>query len=228
MRLERITVLATAAALAACGGGRSTTEAPAPAEGGAVPAAVMARAARADSLRESFTEADVAFMAGMIHHHAQAIVMAEMAPTHGASASLQVLAARIINAQRDEIALMQAWLRERGQPVPEPMAAPQQGEHAMHGAHAGHMPGMLTPEQLERLDAARGRDFDRLFLTYMIQHHEGALTMVDELFATYGAGQGDAIFKLASDVGADQRTEIERMRSMLRDLIFETGSAVQQ
>ncbi|HUF13788.1 MAG TPA: DUF305 domain-containing protein, partial [Longimicrobiales bacterium] len=198
-------------------------------EASAVPAAVMVRAERADSLRESFTEADVAFMAGMIHHHAQAIVMADMAPTHGPSASLQVLAARIINAQRDEIALMQAWLRERGQPVREPMTAMQHGEHSVHGGgHAVHMPGMLTPEQLARLDGARGREFERLFLTYMIQHHEGAVTMVNELFATYGAAQGDAIFKLASDIGADQRTEIERMRSMLRDLIFETGSAVQQ
>ncbi|HUP01197.1 MAG TPA: DUF305 domain-containing protein [Gemmatimonadota bacterium] len=179
------------------------------------------QAARADSVRHSYTPADVEFMTGMIHHHGQALVMARMAPTHGASGSLQVLAERIISGQNDEIALMQQWLRDRNEPVPEP--APADMAMTMHGDdHAMHMPGMLSDEQLEKLDAARGGEFDRLFLTYMIQHHQGALTMVNELFSTYGAGQGDAIFRLASDIGADQASEIARMRSMLREIMFET------
>jgi uncharacterized protein (DUF305 family) len=147
-------------------------------------------------------------------------VMARMAPTHGASASLQVLAERIINGQDDEIASMQRWLRDRNEPVPEP--APAGMDMTTHGDHAMHMPGMLSEAQLEELDTARGPEFDRLFLTYMIQHHQGALTMVDELFKTYGAGQEDAIFKLASDIGADQASEIARMQSMLREMLFET------
>ncbi len=191
------------------------------ASAGAMPASQASspdRAARADSVRQSYTPADVEFMTGMIHHHAQALVMASMAPTHGASASIRVLAERIINSQKDEIALMQRWLRDRKEPVPEP------ADPAMNmriGDHAMHMPGMLSDEQMEELRAARGPEFDRLFLTYMIQHHQGALTMVDELFTTYGAGQSDAVFKLASDIGADQASEIDRMRSMLREMLFE-------
>ena len=179
--------------------------------------ATLAAAARADSLRDSWNQADADFMTHMIHHHAQALVMAGMVPTHTESSSLRVLAGRIINAQNDEIRLMQTWLRERGLPVPDPA-------HAMHGGGHQDMPGMLTPEQLARLDAARGAEFDRLFLEFMIQHHSGAITMVDELFAAYGAAQGDAIFKIASDINVDQDTAIERMRLMLRDLVLETGS----
>jgi uncharacterized protein (DUF305 family) len=159
-------------------------------------------------------------MTDMIHHHAQALTMARMAPSHGASGEIQVLAERIIVGQNDEIAIMQRWLRDQGQPVPDPEAAAPHG-----GAHAMHMPGMLTQEQLEELDAAQGAEFDRLFLTYMIQHHQGALTMVEQLFGTYGAAQGDMVFKIASDIGADQTSEIDRMRSMLREMLFEnTGS----
>ena len=174
--------------------------------------------ARQDSAKMSFTQADVDFMTGMIAHHAQALVMADLAPTHGASASVQTLAARIINAQKDEIATMQQWLRDRGQPVPEVHIS---GTTLMvHGAgdHAMHMPGMLTPEQIQELDAARGPTFDRLFLTYMIQHHGGAVVMVDTLFGTDGAAQDEAAFKLASDIQVDQRTEIARMELMLEAL----------
>ena len=114
---------------------------------------------------------------------------------------------------------MQRWLRDRGQPAPDPEAM---GGHAMHGGDHDLMPGMLTDEQLAELDAARGPDFDRLFLTYMIQHHRGALTMVNQLFDTYGAAQGDAIFKIASDIGADQTSEIDRMQTMLRAMISGT------
>jgi uncharacterized protein (DUF305 family) len=176
---------------------------------------VLAEAARADSLRDSFSQADVDFITHMIPHHAQALVMARMVPTHDASGALRVLAGRIINAQNDEIALMQTWLRDRGLPVPDP-------EHALHSGHHMNMPGMLTPEQLGRLDAARGAEFDRLFLQFMIQHHSGAIEMVNTLFSQHGAAQGDAIFKIASDINVDQETEIERMRLMLRDLVLET------
>jgi uncharacterized protein (DUF305 family) len=159
-------------------------------------------------------------MTDMIHHHAQALTMARMAPSHGAGGEIQVLAERIIVGQNDEIAIMQRWLRDQGQPVPDPAGGAPHG-----GAHAMHMPGMLTQEQLEELDAAQGAEFDRLFLTYMIQHHQGALTMVEQLFGTYGAAQGDMVFKIASDIGADQTSEIDRMRSMLREMLFEnTGS----
>ena len=287
---------------------------------------------RQQEARERFVEADVRFMSGMIGHHAQALTMSALAPTHGASAEVQTLAARIINAQRDEIRTMQRWLRDRGQTVPEvpeltdplgvlegrPSAQaahmgmagmghegmgheggdhsacdpatckhaehhgmegdghamgdhascdPETCQHAEHhamgdmeghdmeghdmsghhemqeghemqGHHemqsgdmqghsmAGHamgehsmgehvMPGMLTMPQLRELAAARGAEFDRLFLSTMIQHHTGAVVMVDELFAADGAAQDDAVFKLASDVQVDQRTEIARMQLML-------------
>jgi uncharacterized protein (DUF305 family) len=170
-----------------------------------------------------WTEADAHFMSAMIHHHAQAIVMSRMAPTHGASPTVQTLAARIINAQQDEIATMQQWLRERGQPVPEATAGPMTMN--MGGMqHEMLMPGMLTEAQLAQLDQARGRDFDRLFLTFMIQHHTGATQMVRELFASQGAGQDEAVFKFASDVNVDQTTEIARMQRMLAALIFESPS----
>lgn len=178
--------------------------------------------ARRDSARNRFTEADVRFMTGMIAHHAQALVMSRLAPTHGASPRIRTLAARIINAQEDEIASMQAWLRDRGQPVPEveiegtTLRIHGGGAEAEHEAgHVPHMPGMLTPEQMRELDEARGTEFDRRFLAYMIQHHQGAVTMVHDLFATDGAAQDEAAFKLASDIQVDQLTEIARMELML-------------
>jgi uncharacterized protein (DUF305 family) len=163
-----------------------------------------------------FTAADVHFMTGMIGHHAQALIMSALAPTHGASPQIQTLAARIINAQNDEIALMQAWLADRGQSVPE--VEIEGTTLTVHGAeHATHMPGMLTEEQMRELDAARGPEFDRVFLTYMIQHHRGAVTMVHELFGTDGAAQDEAAFKLASAIQVDQLTEIARMELMLEE-----------
>lgn len=211
---------------AACAGGTTQppgttpppTAAPATAESAVSPDAV----AVADSIRNSFTAADVEFMEGMIHHHAQALVMARMIPTHTSNGPLQVLAGRIIVGQNDEIAIMQNWLRDNGQPVPEPDTTAA-GAHAMHaGGQAEHelMPGMLSAEQMAQLDAARGPEFDRLFLTFMIQHHQGAITMVDQLFDTYGAAQNDLVFKIASDIGADQTSEIDRMQSMLREMVF--------
>ena len=164
------------------------------------------RRAREDSARLPYTKADVDFMSGMIHHHAQAIEMARLAPTHGASRTIQTLAGRIINAQQDEIMLMQQWLADRMQAVPDPSAP---------GHHHHMMPGMLTDAQMQQLGKARGKEFDRLFLELMIQHHEGAVDMVQKLFGTIGAGQNHTVFKLASDVNVDQTTEIARMEQML-------------
>jgi uncharacterized protein (DUF305 family) len=203
----------------------AATPAPAPAVAPAAPPGDAAGLtalfqARRDSARRRFTAADVRFMTDMIGHHAQAVAMSNLAPANGASAVVRTLAARIINAQRDEIALMQRWLSDRGQPVPEVHI---DGHRLMiHGAggHAHHatMPGMLTEAQMDSLAAARDTAFDRLFLTYMIAHHKGAVTMVDTLFATDGAGQDADVFKFASDVQVDQRTEVahmERLRAAL-------------
>ncbi|PYP67280.1 MAG: DUF305 domain-containing protein [Gemmatimonadetes bacterium] len=175
--------------------------------------------AREDSARRPYTAADVHFMSGMIGHHSQAIVMAGWAPSHGASPSVHTLSDRIINAQRDEIATMQQWLRDRQQPVPE--ASAKGMKMVMDGVeHEMLMPGMLTEAQMKQLDAARGKEFDRLFLTFMIQHHKGAVQMVKELFDSYGAAQDDLVFKFASDVNVDQTTEIARMEKMLVALTF--------
>jgi uncharacterized protein (DUF305 family) len=173
--------------------------------------------ARADSARYPYTAADVQFMSHMISHHAQAIVMANWAPTHDASPQVRTLAERIIAAQKDEIGTMQRWLAERRQPVPEPDPAGM--KMTMNGAdHVMLMPGMLTEEQMKQLDQARGKEFDELFLTFMIQHHRGATAMVRDLFGTYGAAQDETVFKFANDVNVDQNTEIARMQKMLASL----------
>jgi uncharacterized protein (DUF305 family) len=208
-----LAVLATSACSGTAGSGSDTTPQP------AAPTAELEAIyrARTDSALTRFTAADVHFMTGMIGHHGQALVMAALAPTHGASPSVQTLCARIINAQQDEIDVMQQWLRDRGQTVPEVEIT---GTTMMvHGPeYAMHMPGMLTPDQIQELDEARGREFDRLFLRYMIQHHQGAVTMVHELFGTDGAGLDDVVFKLASDIQVDQLTEIARMELMLEEI----------
>lgn len=170
--------------------------------------------ARADSGRPAYARADVHFMSGMIGHHAQAVVMAKWAPSHGASPSVRALCERIVVAQTDEIALMQRWLRERRETVPP--ADPKGLKMTMDGVeHVMLMPGMLSEAQMTELDQSHGADFDRLFLTYMIQHHLGAITMVNELFGSSGAGQDEVVFKFASDVYADQSTEVDRMTKML-------------
>jgi uncharacterized protein (DUF305 family) len=192
--------------------------------------------ARIDSARMNFTQADVDFMVGMIGHHAQALIMSRLAPENGASRSVQTLAARIINAQDDEIFLMKKWLRDRGQAVPElhidglildiRMSDPHNGHgHGGHGDHSHHdmhdhsdMPGMLTQEQLNELGAAQGREFDRLFLKYMIEHHDGAVIMVQDLFAVDGAATDREAFELASGIKAEQVTEIARMKLMLEEM----------
>jgi len=154
-----------------------------------------------------FTGADVRFMQGMIGHHAQALEMTALRPSRSSSDELRLLALRIDVSQTDEIKMMQGWLELRGQQVPS--------IHAMHEQGATLMPGMLTPDEMRRLADAKGPDFDRLFLEFMIKHHEGALIMVKELFATPGAGQEAEIFAFASDVEADQLIEIRRMRAMI-------------
>lgn len=161
-----------------------------------------------------WTEADARFMTGMIAHHAQAVLMASWAPTHGASRAMQALCERIVVGQQDEIALMQRWLGEWGKPVPEADAR----HHMMPGMEHTLMPGMLTAEQLTALDQARGPAFDRMFLSAMIRHHEGALAMIQELVSTPGAARDDNVFKFVSDMNADQTIEIERMNGMLAAL----------
>jgi len=151
-------------------------------------------------------------MAGMIGHHAQAVLMAGWAPSHGASLAVRVLCERIVVAQNDEIAFVQRWLREHNEFVPP---ADPRG-HVMPGMeHPMLMPGILTPDQMAQLDAARGPEFDRLFLRFMIQHHRGAITMVSELLSAPGAAQDGPVFRFAADVNADQTTEIDRMSRML-------------
>lgn len=208
-------LVAVLLSLGACG---SAARAPQGASFQMGPEAAMTRA-RVDSLRYPYTQADIDFMSGMIHHHAQAIVISRWAPSHDAGAAVQRLTARIINAQGDEINLMQTWLRDRNQAPPEVDAAGVVTmPHGAHGEHEGHamaMPGMLSDGQMRELDAARGSEFDRIFLTYMIQHHRGAITMVRALFASRGAGQDETIFKFAADVEVDQSTEISRMLQML-------------
>jgi uncharacterized protein (DUF305 family) len=162
-----------------------------------------------DLSRVQHTAADVKFMQGMIGHHQQAIEMTNLLKTRTASEDMKKLALRIDVSQEDEINMMKRWLEVRGQEIPS--------EHAMHMHGATLMPGMLTQEEMDKLAAAKGVEFDRLFLEGMIKHHGGALTMVKELFATPGAGQEAEIFAFASDVDADQRAEIDRMRSMLKE-----------
>ena len=240
--------------------------------------------ARQDSAKMQFTQPDVDFMAGMIGHHAQALIMSSMASVNNASPSVVTLTKRIINAQKDEIGIMQRWLHDRDQMVPqvtidglqliiEPGSEPSlvfdsaQVVHAvkhfnkhgsymdnshyqmMHGSEMSHegmdhstmehgnnemshegmdhsgmhdhssMPGMLTQKQLEELALAKGTEFDRLFLTYMIQHHTGAIIMVKDLVETDGAAQEVQIGKLAGEINVDQKTEIERMRLMLMEVV---------
>lgn len=179
--------------------------------------------ARADSAKLPYTQADIDFMTHMISHHAQAIEMSKWAPTHGASAEVQRLASRIINAQQDEIRLMQQWLADRNQAVPEAKAVKM--THEMNGmTHEMTMPGMLSDEQMKELEAARGKAFDQLFLKHMIAHHQGAVSMVKTLFDTPGAANDVLTNKLAADVEVDQTTEIARMQQMLLKLAIETPS----
>jgi uncharacterized protein (DUF305 family) len=173
------------------------------------PGRAVATGRLAESARPPHTAADARFMQGMIPHHAQALEMTALVPARTERDDVRLLARRIELSQDDEIALMRGWLRARGE-----SDAPADAHHE-HGGHAALMPGMLTPEEMARLEAARGSEFDRLFLELMIRHHQGALTMVAELFAADGAGQEAEIFQFATEVDADQRVEIRRMGEML-------------
>lgn len=168
---------------------------------------VIGAAQASDLSRVQHTAADIKFMQGMIGHHAQAIEMTALIPSRTAREDMKMLGLRISLSQEDEIKMMRHWLEVRGAALPS--------EHAHH-MPGGMMPGMLTPEEMTRLAAAKGPEFDKLFLEGMIKHHEGALTMVKELFATAGAGQESDMFAFATDVEADQQMEIDRMVDMLR------------
>jgi len=167
--------------------------------------------------------ADVEFMQGMIMHHAQAVEMTALIPSRTENKELRLLGAKISSSQTDEIKFMQRWLTARGEPVStaaSSMKTSTGSTQGMPGMDMSHttmvlMPGMLTPEQMEALRKAKGADFDRLFLEGMIQHHNGALTMVKDLFDTAGAGQDAEIFNFATDADNSQRAEIRIMQAML-------------
>lgn len=250
LRHSALVAAAACAILAPLGCASTATDGPAASDRDLAELEALYAARKAADL-DDVSEADVAFMTGMIAHHAQALVMSGYAPDNGASPAVRTLAARIINAQKDEIRNMQRWLADRGRTVPQvegvdnipsPHAEPGAAGHADHGGpgHGEHgsagpgemdhggmdhggmdhegMPGMLSPAQLDELSRATGREFDRLFLTYMIQHHQGAVVMVRDLFATDGAVRDDTVFKIASEINVDQVTEIDRMQLMLNAL----------
>jgi uncharacterized protein (DUF305 family) len=169
-------------------------------------------------IRQPWSDADIEFISGMIPHHAQAVIMSGWAASRGARADVALLCERILVSQKDEIAWMQMWLRDRGLPVPDATATKMKHTMMVDGRPVVHemlMAGMLTDEEMAALEKARGPEFDRLFLTGMIKHHGGAIDMVDKLFKSYGAAQDDMIYTFASDVFADQTIEIEKMKQML-------------
>ncbi|MGB7729299.1 MAG: DUF305 domain-containing protein [Candidatus Acidiferrum sp.] len=158
--------------------------------------------------------ADVEFMQGMIMHHSQAVEMTALIPSHTDNKDLRLLGAKISRSQSDEINFMQRWLAARGEPLTMPM--PDMPGMDMSHQSMALMPGMLSPEQMDALRKAKGPEFDRLFLSGMIQHHNGALIMVKDLFDTAGAGQDATLFDFATDVDSGQRAEIRIMQSMLQ------------
>jgi len=161
----------------------------------------------------SRSQADVEFMQGMIMHHAQAVEMTALIPSHTDNGDLRSLGARISSSQSDEIKFMKRWLAARGEPLSMPMPDMPGMDKSRHPMAL--MPGMLTPERMDALRKAKGVEFDRLFLKGMIQHHGGALTMVKDLFETPGAGQDAELFDFATDVDNTQRAEIRIMETML-------------
>jgi len=209
-----VVVLAATCSVAACtASNQQSAQAPVrpiTAEGSVLTPAAQAKA---DSGRPRYTAADVSFMKGMIGHHTQALTMVALAPTHGARADVRVLAERIGVSQRDEIALMSRWLADRNETVPDTAAHHDHAGMSMPGM--AMMPGMLSPAQMTQLARATGPEFDRLFLTFMIRHHQGAIEMVSQLLAVPGAAGNVDIYRFAADVNVDQTTEINRMRVML-------------
>ena len=179
--------------------------------------AILAIVARTMAAQSAPDTNDVAFMQGMISHHAQALAMVALIPTHTTRHELQLIGQRIKISQQDEIALMQHWLADHREPVPTVDSNHVAHMPGMEGMTM-MMPGMLTPEQMTQLAQANGPAFDRLFLEGMIRHHEGAIKMVKDLFAIPGAGQAPDVFTFASGADADQRAEILRMRSVLNSI----------
>jgi uncharacterized protein (DUF305 family) len=159
------------------------------------------------------SQADVEFMQGMIMHHSQAVEMTALIPSHTENKDLRLLGARISSSQSSEVKFMQRWLAARGESTS--MAMPGMPDMDMSGRPMPLMPGMLTPQQMEALHQAKGAEFDHLFLAGMIQHHQGALTMVDDLYKTAGSGQTADLFDFTTDVDSGQRAEIKIMQSML-------------
>ncbi len=202
--------LITTAACKTAGGGSSTTgtrilQPGAPGQD----TRTINTAEATDLSKVGATQADIKFMQGMIGHHAQAVEMVELLYKNTANPNMKMLGTRIKASQDDEMNMMRAWLKDHGAEIPGP-------HH--HHTKEGFMPGMLTQEEMDALAAAKGVEFDRLFLMGMIKHHGGAIQMVQELFATPGAGQEGGIYAFASDVDSDQRMEIDRMGMMLKEL----------
>jgi uncharacterized protein (DUF305 family) len=164
------------------------------------------------------SQADVEFMQGMIMHHAQAVEMTALIAAHTENKELRSLGARISSSQSDEIKLMQRWLAARGERISVDMPGMDMSSHT---SHQQLMPGMLTPEQMDALGKAKDAEFDHLFLTGMIQHHNGALIMVKGLFDTAGAGQDADVFNFATDADNTQRAEIRIMQNMLEKKLVE-------
>jgi uncharacterized protein (DUF305 family) len=206
-------VLLLAAAFVSCktaGGGSSTgTRIMQPGAPGQ-DTRTISTAQATDLSKVGATPADVKFMQGMIGHHAQAVEMVALISERTATPAMKMLGLRIQVSQDDEMNMMRTWLRDHGAAIP--------GPHSHHEP-GGFMPGMLTAEEMTQLAAAKGVEFDRLFLMGMIKHHGGAIQMVQELFNTPGAGQEGGIFAFASDVDADQRMEIDRMGMMLKEIM---------
>jgi uncharacterized protein (DUF305 family) len=200
-RVSRCALVAMSIVVGACAGATNETRVVQPGAPGQPGRVLGVDAARGTA--PAHTEADVHFMHGMIPHHGQALEMAALVPSRAASQAVRAMALRMEISQKDEIALIERWLGSRGEPLPD------------HAGHTMMAPGMLTPEQMERLGSARGEEFDRLFLESMIQHHEGAIAMVRTLFATSGGAQDSEIYQFANDVETDQRIEIDRMRQLL-------------
>jgi uncharacterized protein (DUF305 family) len=211
IRLVLVTALAVGAAACktASGGSSSGTRILQPGAPGQDTKTINTEQAT-DLSKVQHTPADVKFMQGMIGHHAQAVEMVALINDRTENEDLKKLGLRIQVSQDDEMNMMRAWLQVRGEKIP--------GPHAHHEP-GGFMPGMLTNEEMAALAAAKGKEFDRLFLMGMIKHHGGAISMVEELFKTPGAGQDGDIYAFASDVDADQRMEIDRMGMMLRELM---------